>query len=626
MKYRSYNNDNWETVVGDEMQTSFYPRVKIKKWGNAANLSIGLKDSGGTYSATGNEVSYKFRNGTSNFYPISKDSSFDKKTIRYIKQKDLNPVTISSQFEIDKNYFWSNQTILSYNVNCPSMLYYGSYNTSDYITSIDIPECRFSGEMNWNPLYMDAGLKFVEIHFSHDRDDVSKIEPTFIQATKDIVSKYVNIVDQKGGKLYFDDNGKKVKFFSGGTFETAYMVYINISSQYNDVYKYYKSGIDNTPNDQYAYGLSAANSNLPDDLVDQIIKRYSTLIGIPLKSDTFNGDENNLIKTLNDCLSSNSWIKNADRSQFPPLSSKKENDGFEFEIVLNNKPSTNIVPLSVQSTGLAFYYQNGIPGSINDRIPDNVVGSYAAYRTEPVRNQSNKAFHIYRPWAVDSKGKKVWCAFDPNWDGVSDLNITVPQSFLDSANYPITIDPTFGYTIAGSASTVYSPPNNNNGNPAINKAIYRYSGIMSAPGRSAQIAFNAAINSASGSAVSVVVGLYGNVKTYANGGPRVDYSNPVSYVGSTGRNWYFCNLNVNPQLDTTTIYDSIVFINIPANSWQIYASFTIYWDGYFAGAGLANVYSSPPPVTEPTLVANNNVYSIYLIQALNGPMLMMGIG
>ena len=111
MKYRSYNNENWETVVGDEMQTSFYPRVKIKKWGNAPNLSIGLKDSGGTYSATGNEVSYKFGNGTSNFYPISKDSSFDKKTIRYIKQKDLNPVTISSQFEIDKNYFWRNQTI-----------------------------------------------------------------------------------------------------------------------------------------------------------------------------------------------------------------------------------------------------------------------------------------------------------------------------------------------------------------------------------------------------------------------------------------------------------------------------------------------------------------------------------
>ena len=255
-----------------------------------------------------------------------------------------------------------------------------------------------------------------------------------------------------------------------------------------------------------------------------------------------------------------------------------------------------------------------------------MVGSYAAYRTEAVRNQSNKAFHIYRPWAVDSKGKKVWCAFDSNWDGVTDLNITVPQNFLDSATYPITIDPTLGYTIAGAASTVYSPPNNNSGNPAINKAIYRYSGTPSAPGRSAQIAFNASINSAPSQAISVVVGLYGNVGTFANGGPRVDYSNAVNWTANTGRNWFFYNLNVNPQLNTNTIYDSIVFINIPANSTQTYSSFTIYWDGYFAGAGLADVYSSPPPATEPTLVTNNLVYSIYLIQALNGPMLMMGIG
>ena len=247
-----------------------------------------------------------------------------------------------------------------------------------------------------------------------------------------------------------------------------------------------------------------------------------------------------------------------------------------------------------------------------------MIGSYAAYRTDTVRNQPNKAFHIYRPWAVDSKGNKVWCSFDPNWDGVSDLNITVPQSFLDSANYPITIDPTFGYTIAGSSSTVYSPPNNNSGNPAINKAIYRISGIMSDPGKSAQIAFYAAITA--GMPVNVVVGLY------AQGSSRVDYSNAVNYSTTYGPSWFFYNLNINPQLNTTTTYDSIIFINIPAGEYQSYASFTIYWDGYYYGSGLANVYSSPPPATEPAIVANNNVYSIYLIQALNGPMLMTGIG
>lgn len=621
MNYRTFEHEDWQAVVGDEKQKDFYPRVKIKKWSNDVNLSVGLKHSGGTPSKNGNVITYNHSSGSANFYPIGKDSDLDSTKIRLINLGPIDPIQMSSQFEVDKNIFWKQQTILYYNVDRPSMLYYGSYKTKDYILDIDIPECRFSGEMNWNPLYMDPGLEFVEIHFNHDREDVFKIEPTFIQATKDVLGKYINIVDQAGGKLFFDDNGKKVKFFSGGTFETAYMVYINMNTQYNHVYDYYKPGIDNTPNDQYAYGINAVNKDIPKDIILQIIDRYAEICSKTIYKDKYNDKENNLIKRITTYTKQNKWIKNANRDSFPPLKEKIDHDGFEFEIILNEKPSTNKVALSVQSKGLDFYYQDGIPKDINERIPDNVVGSFAVYRKEPISNHSNKAFHIFRPWAVDSNGQKVWCSFDSKWNGDGDLEISIPEDFINNAAYPILIDPTYGYLAAGASSTTYSPTS---GTQKVSIMRQSTPGLgVYAPGRPTTIAFYASITSLSTSNPILV-----NTGLYIQGGARADYSNTVTYsgTGSVGPVWLFYPLTQFQQLSLSVIYDSIVFASITYANASQYATFVIYWDAYYVGSGTAAVFSTPPPATEPALSANANVYSIYFIQAYNGPMLSLGVG
>lgn len=136
---------------------------------------------------------------------------------------------------------------------------------------------------------------------------------------------------------------------------------------------------------------------------------------------------------------------------------EKEGDEFEFEIELASKPASNILHLSIETKGLDFFYQpelteeekeidpeTGIPKHMR---PENVVGSYAAYHSTATGNivdgnnyRAGKFAHIYRPYATDSNGWRVWC--DMHID--KDMKITIPQDFIYKAVYPIIVDPTFG--------------------------------------------------------------------------------------------------------------------------------------------------------------------------------------
>lgn len=63
--------------------------------------------------------------------------------------------------------------------------------------------------------------------------------------------------------------------------------------------------------------------------------------------------------------------------------------------------------------------------------------------------KTGKAFHIYRPKAIDANGVEQWCSLDIK-DGI--LTVIIPQNFLNKALYPVIVDPTFGYTSAGASS------------------------------------------------------------------------------------------------------------------------------------------------------------------------------
>ena len=133
--------------------------------------------------------------------------------------------------------------------------------------------------------------------------------------------------------------------------------------------------------------------------------------------------------------------------------------GFEFEVWLASQPVSNVIEFSLRHKGLVFAQQGSLTTeeiAAGDRRPANVVGSYAVYHASRVNGvyRAGKAFHLYRPWARDAVGTRVWCDLFVDPAG-NRLTITVPQAFLDAAVYPVLIDPTLGYTtVGGSAGTL----------------------------------------------------------------------------------------------------------------------------------------------------------------------------
>lgn len=169
---------------------------------------------------------------------------------------------------------------------------------------------------------------------------------------------------------------------------------------------------------------------------------------------------------------------------YPHPDLDKHPDGaLEFEIILAGKPATNKLTLNFDSYGLRAYYQGPLnaeplpPGGViadenhvynkDGQVivyrPPEIVGSYAVYFADPPRNvaggklyRTGKAFHVERPLLTDALGKTSWAALAID-GGAKTFTITADQTFLDTATYPIIIDPTFGYTSVGGTTGEYNP-------------------------------------------------------------------------------------------------------------------------------------------------------------------------
>ena len=137
-----------------------------------------------------------------------------------------------------------------------------------------------------------------------------------------------------------------------------------------------------------------------------------------------------------------------------------DNTALEWELIFDSKPGSQYSwSFPFISDNLVFYYQDSL-----DAEPGTIYfahGSWAVYHSYKSGNfvsvadtafKIGKAFHIDRPKAWDSSGDTVW--FNMVIDTLTDsLTISGDSAWLDTSDYPITIDPTFGYTDAGASST-----------------------------------------------------------------------------------------------------------------------------------------------------------------------------
>lgn len=170
------------------------------------------------------------------------------------------------------------------------------------------------------------------------------------------------------------------------------------------------------------------------------------------------------------------------------------NDGIEYEIILHNKPGTNIFHINISSQDLEFLYQGPLTdydypagwtitetsaydptGKLIDYRPPEIVGSYAVYHIGKQNNQykTGKFCHITRPKVISSDiitrevfvnetysyfvKEKDWIWADLHYDeSWSSFTITVDPDWLAKATYPVTIDPWFGYRVKGATETLIS--------------------------------------------------------------------------------------------------------------------------------------------------------------------------
>lgn len=139
------------------------------------------------------------------------------------------------------------------------------------------------------------------------------------------------------------------------------------------------------------------------------------------------------------------------------------NEGsFEFEIHIPSVPPINYLEFSVNDKELDWLYQPALTQQEIDNgvvRPDNVVGSYAVYhKTKGRINDSagmeykaGKAFHVYRPHVVDDNNNETWGELSL---AAGVLTVSVDQTWLDNAVYPVIVDPTFGYTTLGGTAQI----------------------------------------------------------------------------------------------------------------------------------------------------------------------------
>lgn len=136
--------------------------------------------------------------------------------------------------------------------------------------------------------------------------------------------------------------------------------------------------------------------------------------------------------------------------------------GFKIDILLNMKPDTNVFCYQIEGhENYDFFYQDELtPEEVarGDFRAENIIGSYAVYH-KTLKNHliggenyaTGKVMHIPRPevWEVNNPTTtKQWAElFYIN----GELCVEVGQSFLDTAAYPVRVDPTFGYTTAGAS-------------------------------------------------------------------------------------------------------------------------------------------------------------------------------
>ena len=126
---------------------------------------------------------------------------------------------------------------------------------------------------------------------------------------------------------------------------------------------------------------------------------------------------------------------------------------FEYDYILEKEPESNTISLVMEGAEQFDFFRQ--PDFVKDPF---LKGSYAVYKKETfIGEGTGKLCHIHRPLIIDSRGQRCWG--DLSVTG-NKLCITILETWLSEAKYPVVVDPTIGTTTVGSHEKWYDPTNN----------------------------------------------------------------------------------------------------------------------------------------------------------------------
>ncbi len=277
--------------------------------------------------------------------------------------------------------------------------------------------------------------------------------------------------------------------------------------------------------------------------------------------------------------------------EYPSGSKEAPDGGYEYEVILKSKPSSNVLTFNLDTKNLVAYYQPPLNADNklctetacgNATRPENIVGSYAFYTTE-----GKKVFHLYRPLVTDAKGNKIWGSMKID---KSTMTITIDQAWLDKAVYPVVVDPTWGYTTVGASSDYW---------PAAGFA-YRFT----APNDIGTVL-----------SINVYSKVYSGTQNIKGAVWNTDYSlvsNSVtgSFSADSNYAWRYGNFSAQPTLTGGTDY----FIGLIQDGGSFYYKFDSGTSGYFIRG--YNVYDTPQAFSTPT--TGSDKFGIYIEYTASG--------
>lgn len=377
-----------------------------------------------------------FYNGTvsivKNFLSMGKNLSVSKveaegpKTLRFI---NLGPIDLYRMPAIYEGLKGTSQpTIVYYLPNEDGFGFYGYREAEKDLKEedLELPIVRYRTEDQHScPItYLDKdSLMFVHLYDSQISKNPEKYFSVFEEAIKEVLKKYDIEFSRNGHFLYYMD-GLKVKQIGRMANDGNSMnYYMYLDSPLED--KFLKSTREYVSlRDEKILkltGLREKNPNISAKVSEEIIELISKKLNYNLEQDALADNEQAKINQVQELQQLPKWLAKGYRNDVLENPEAGDIEKFEIELILNERPATNVFEFDIDTEGLNFYYQSELSTEEVDKggyRPENIVGSYAVYYAEKEgvvksvdeanRYKTGKAFHIYRPVITDSKGERVW--------------------------------------------------------------------------------------------------------------------------------------------------------------------------------------------------------------------------